>query len=193
MNGWGRGREGDGVVLSRSLLQVPISKFPYIVREAVRQKSIIKPAKSNGWAAMKIFRLRRPHQCEQENVKDKSIIFERKTGSQEGCKVSDILRQKVIFFSDELYEQCIETGGEMSERSDVYIHTCGHCKAANNFLADHGVAICTDVDLLTGDERKAMIEEVKKYNPACSFPTILIGERIIVGFNEQAIREALGL
>jgi len=38
-----------------------------------------------------------------------------------------------------------------------------------------------------------MIDEVKKHNPACSFPTILIGGRVIVGFNEQAIREALGL
>ena len=82
----------------------------------------------------------------------------------------------------------------MSETVRMYtLSTCGHCKAAKKFLKDHGVAsICTDVDLLTGDERKAMIEEVKKYNPACSFPTILIGEKVIVGFNEQAIREALG-
>ena len=83
----------------------------------------------------------------------------------------------------------------MNEPVKMYtLSTCGHCKAAKKFLKDHGVAsLCTDVDLLTGDERKAMIEEVKKYNPACSFPTIIIGERIIVGFNEQAIREALGL
>jgi len=74
------------------------------------------------------------------------------------------------------------------------LSTCGHCKAAKQFLKDHGVvSLCTDVDLLTGDERKTMIDEVKKYNPACSFPTILIGEKVIVGFNEQAIREALGL
>jgi glutaredoxin len=50
-----------------------------------------------------------------------------------------------------------------------------------------------DVDLLQGQERIDMIEEVKKYNPNCSFPTILIGNRIIVGFKEQEIREALGL
>jgi glutaredoxin-like protein NrdH len=83
----------------------------------------------------------------------------------------------------------------MSEMVRMYtLSTCGHCKAAKKFLKDHGVASqCTDVDLLTGDERKAMIEEVKKFNPACSFPTILIGERVIIGFNEEAIRKALGL
>ena len=83
----------------------------------------------------------------------------------------------------------------MSETVRMYtLSTCGHCKAAKKFLKDHGVAsVCTDVDLLTGDERKAMIEEVKKYNPACSFPTILIGEKVIVGFKETEIKEALGM
>jgi glutaredoxin-like protein NrdH len=74
------------------------------------------------------------------------------------------------------------------------LSTCSHCKAAKKFMSDHGVVHqCTDVDLLSGEARKAMIEEVKKYNPSCSFPTILIGERVIVGFNEKAIREALGI
>jgi len=82
----------------------------------------------------------------------------------------------------------------MNEIRMYTLSTCSHCKAAKKFMSDHGfVPLCTDVDLLTGDERRTMIEEVKKINPACSFPTILIGDKIIVGFNEQAIREALGL
>jgi glutaredoxin len=83
----------------------------------------------------------------------------------------------------------------MSEPVKIYtLSTCGHCKAAKNFLNDHEVPYtCKDVDLLSGDEKKATIEEVKKYNPACSFPTILIGGKVIVGFNEPAIREALGI
>jgi glutaredoxin-like protein NrdH len=81
----------------------------------------------------------------------------------------------------------------MSEPVKIYtLSTCGHCKAAKKFLTDHGVAYtCKDVDLLSSDERKETIEEVKKYNPACSFPTIIIGEKVIVGFNEPAISEAL--
>jgi glutaredoxin len=50
-----------------------------------------------------------------------------------------------------------------------------------------------DVDLLKGEERKNAIEEIKKYNPNLSFPTIIIGDTVIVGFKEKDIREALGL
>lgn len=83
----------------------------------------------------------------------------------------------------------------MSEAVKIYtLSTCGHCKAAKKFLTDHGIAYsCKDVDILTGEERTKTIEEVKKYNPACSFPTILIGDKVIVGFNELALREALGI
>jgi glutaredoxin len=50
-----------------------------------------------------------------------------------------------------------------------------------------------DVDLLDGDERKAILDDVKKFNPRCSFPTIIIGEKVIVGYKEDEIKEALGL
>ena len=74
------------------------------------------------------------------------------------------------------------------------LSTCSHCKNTKNFLNNLGVRYdFIDVDLLQGEERTDMIEEVKKYNPNTSFPTILIGNRIIVGFKEKEIREALGL
>jgi len=47
------------------------------------------------------------------------------------------------------------------------------------------------VDTLQGEERQAMIEEVKRYNPNCTFPTILIGDKVIVGFRKDEIEEAL--
>jgi len=50
-----------------------------------------------------------------------------------------------------------------------------------------------DIDLLEGQEREDIIEEVVKINPHRSFPTIVIGDKIIVGFREKAIREALGI
>ncbi len=37
------------------------------------------------------------------------------------------------------------------------------------------------------------MEDVKKFNPKCSFPTIIIGEKVIVGYKEDEIKEALGL
>jgi glutaredoxin len=50
-----------------------------------------------------------------------------------------------------------------------------------------------DVDLLKGEERKAILDDVRKFNPRCSFPTIIIGEKVIVGYKEEKIKEALGL
>jgi hypothetical protein len=52
---------------------------------------------------------------------------------------------------------------------------------------------CTDVDLLQGAERENILQEVMKYNPNKSFPTIIIGDKIIVGFKENDIKDALGI
>lgn len=74
------------------------------------------------------------------------------------------------------------------------LSTCSHCKSTKKLLSD-----CTihydfvDVDLLEGEERQAILEDVKKFNPRCSFPTIIIGEVVIVGYKEDEIKEALGL
>ena len=74
------------------------------------------------------------------------------------------------------------------------LSTCSHCKSTKKFLSDCTVMYdFVDVDLLQGEERKAILEDVKKFNPKCSFPTIVIGDKVIVGFKENEIREALGL
>jgi glutaredoxin len=74
------------------------------------------------------------------------------------------------------------------------LSTCSHCKTAKKFLGDCTIKYeFVDVDLLEGEERKAIIEDVKKFNPRCSFPTIIIGGKVIVGFKEKEIREALGM
>jgi len=85
----------------------------------------------------------------------------------------------------------------MSQQEKVKIYslsTCSHCKATKKFLSDCKVEYdFTDVDLLQGDERTSILDEVRKINPACSFPTIIIGGKVIVGFKEDEIKEALGL
>jgi glutaredoxin len=74
------------------------------------------------------------------------------------------------------------------------LSTCGHCKNAKRFLDDNDVRYdCVDVDLLQGEEREKVIDEVKQINSRLSFPTIVIGDTIIVGFKEDQISEALGL
>lgn len=74
------------------------------------------------------------------------------------------------------------------------LSTCSHCKSTKKFLDDCTVVYdVVEVDLLEGDARKAILEDVKKLNPKCSFPTIIIGEKVIVGYKEEEIMEALGL
>lgn len=74
------------------------------------------------------------------------------------------------------------------------LSTCSHCKATKKLLDECTVSYeFTDVDLLKGKERAAILEDVKKFNPNCSFPTIIIGDKVIVGYKEQEIKEALGI
>ena len=86
---------------------------------------------------------------------------------------------------------------ERAEKGPVTIYslsTCSHCKAAKKFLGECTIKYeFVEVDQLEGDERRAIIEDVKKFNPRCSFPTIIIGEKVIVGFKEKEIKEALGI
>jgi glutaredoxin-like protein NrdH len=83
----------------------------------------------------------------------------------------------------------------MGKKVKIYtLSTCSHCKATKKFLDECEVKYeFEDVDLLKGEERKAILEDVKKWNPNCTFPTIIIGDRVIVGHKEKEIREALGL
>ena len=74
------------------------------------------------------------------------------------------------------------------------LSTCSHCKATKKFLNDNGIKFeFVDVDQFQGADRENILNEVVKYNPQRSFPTIIIGDRIIIGFKEDDIRKALGI
>ena len=81
----------------------------------------------------------------------------------------------------------------MAKKVRIYtLSTCSHCKAAKKFLNENNIAYdATDVDLLQGTEREAMLNEMIQYNPHRSFPTLVIGHKVIIGFKENDIREAL--
>lgn len=73
------------------------------------------------------------------------------------------------------------------------LSTCSHCRAIKKMLEEGAWTFdFVDVDLLHGKERRDTLEEVRQLNKRCSFPTIRIGDRIIVGYRENDIREALG-
>lgn len=74
------------------------------------------------------------------------------------------------------------------------LSTCGHCRNTKNFLNENGIEyLCIEVDLTSGEERQTVLDEVRALNPNCSFPTLVVGDTVIVGFREAEIRKALGL
>lgn len=74
------------------------------------------------------------------------------------------------------------------------LSTCSHCRATKKFLNDNKISFeFTDVDLLQDSEKEDTLKEVVKYNPKRSFPIIIIGNKVIVGFKEEELRKALGL
>jgi glutaredoxin len=83
----------------------------------------------------------------------------------------------------------------MTEPVKIYsLSTCSHCKAAKRLLGECTIKYdFVDVDLLEGEERAAILEDIQKFNPRCSFPTIIIGDKVIVGYKEREIKEALGI
>ncbi|MGB8216684.1 MAG: glutaredoxin family protein [Candidatus Methanoperedens sp.] len=73
------------------------------------------------------------------------------------------------------------------------LSTCVHCKATKRFLKENGIEFdYKDVDKLDGEERDEVRDEVMRLSGG-RFPTIIIGKKVIVGFHEDQLREALGL
>ncbi len=74
------------------------------------------------------------------------------------------------------------------------LSTCSHCKSCKEFLNGCGVKYhCIDVDELEGEERQIVMEKIKEINPICAFPTLVIGDKVIIGFREDQIKECLNL
>ncbi len=74
------------------------------------------------------------------------------------------------------------------------LSTCVHCKATKRFLKEHGIEFdYVDVDKLDGREKDEVCDEVIRLGGSLRFPTIVIGNKVIVGFLEDKLREALGL
>ena len=48
------------------------------------------------------------------------------------------------------------------------------------------------MDLLEGDERTEALDELKRWNPSLSFPTLVIDDKdVVVGFDSLSIKTAL--
>jgi glutaredoxin-like protein NrdH len=74
------------------------------------------------------------------------------------------------------------------------LSTCGHCRNTKNFLNENNIEYTfEDVDLVDADRKQEIVAEIKDVNPRMGFPTLFIDDKVIIGFREDEIREALGL
>ncbi len=74
------------------------------------------------------------------------------------------------------------------------LSTCSHCKDTKEFLKQCGVDYdCVEVDKLNPEQRKVFLEKIKRLNPECTFPTLVIGDKVVVGFKKEKIKEDLGI
>ena len=70
------------------------------------------------------------------------------------------------------------------------LSTCGWCKKTKALLNALEVPYeYIDVDKLSGEDLAAIREEVARFNPQISFPTLVIddGRQVIIGFKEEEI------
>jgi len=74
------------------------------------------------------------------------------------------------------------------------LSTCPYCRMARAYLDENGVAYdVVEVDLLEGEDKESAVAEVKEISGGTSFPVVIVGDEIIVGFNKKRMKELLGL
>ncbi len=74
------------------------------------------------------------------------------------------------------------------------LSTCAWCRRTRQLLDKLGVAYdYVYVDLLEGGSQEQAMEQVRRWNPNESFPTLVFNDSAcVLGFDEAKIRQALG-
>ncbi len=82
-------------------------------------------------------------------------------------------------------------GKNVSEIKMFTLSTCGWCKKTKQYLKDLDLEFYyIDIDSLEGQDRDEAEKELAKWNPAMSFPTIVVNNsECIVGFLPEKILE----
>lgn len=83
-------------------------------------------------------------------------------------------------------------GIDQGEITLYALSTCPWCRKTKQLLNDKGVAYqYFDVDQVRGPEREEVLKQVRQYNPALSFPVLVINGKAIIGFKEEEIKAAI--
>ena len=87
--------------------------------------------------------------------------------------------------------------GPRNEHHIVFygLSTCIWCKKTRQFLEDQGVEFeYVYVDKLRGQEREEAVEQIRHWNSAVSFPTVVVdNKQCVVGYKPEVIQKTLGL
>ncbi|MBF0541883.1 MAG: glutaredoxin family protein [Nitrospirae bacterium] len=76
------------------------------------------------------------------------------------------------------------------------LSTCPACKKTKAMLDKNNIQyILTELDLIDIDSRDKLLVQVRKYNDRETFPTLVVrgGERVIIGYDENALKEVFGI
>ena len=84
--------------------------------------------------------------------------------------------------------------GKDKGKVELYaLSTCVWCKMTKALLEKMDVRFdYVYVDQLQGEEKEKTLEEVKRWNPKCSFPSLVVhGEKCVIGYKEDEIKAAV--
>lgn len=84
----------------------------------------------------------------------------------------------------------------MGKKSLIFysLSTCGYCEITKKMLDDLGAEYESFVvDLLPADQKEEAMQEIIKFNPRCTFPTLIYGDKVIIGMKLQEIKDMLGV
>jgi ferredoxin-thioredoxin reductase catalytic subunit len=84
----------------------------------------------------------------------------------------------------------------MTEQSLIFysLSTCGYCELTKKMLDDLAVEYePIVVDLLTPEAKEKAVQEIKKVNPRCTFPTLICGDKVVIGMKPQEIKDMLNV
>jgi glutaredoxin-like protein NrdH len=74
------------------------------------------------------------------------------------------------------------------------LSTCPYCHQARAFLDENSVPFeVVEVDKLTGQLREDTVDEVKRLSGGTSFPVIVVGDQVIVGFDRSRLSQLVGV
>lgn len=74
------------------------------------------------------------------------------------------------------------------------LSTCIFCQAIKKMFDDLAIShTCIQADELLAADKKKVLHELKRVNPRCSFPTVVVDDEVVVGYKVQEIKEKIGI